>query len=78
MTVASWSGIRNDVTDAGGDGLGDALGISFLVEGELRRRSGLTELTANGGIALGHFRTALNGAWLIVFKSNGDVTSVTI
>lgn len=73
-----WSGIDNAQSAIGGDAPADATGISFLVDGEARRRAGMTQLAAHGGIALGGFRSPLNGAWLLIVKTTGAVESVAL
>lgn len=70
-----WDGIRDDQSDAGGSGLHDANGVSFFVDGELRRRSGLTRLTATGGMVLGAFSTAQSDSWLMIVTTNGAVVA---
>lgn len=73
-----WRGIEDGTTSVGGEGPTDATGISFWVEGEARRRPGLTQLAAHGGIGLGAFRSPINGAWLLIVKSTGDIESVSV
>lgn len=73
-----WRGIEDGRTTVGGQGPTDATGISFYVEGEARRRPGMTQLAAHGGIAMGAFRSAINGAWLLIAKSNGDIEAVSV
>ena len=46
--MRQWDGIRDDTSDVGGDGFSAATGVSFVVEGELRRRPGLTYLASYG------------------------------
>ncbi len=73
-----WEGLDDGETAIGATGPNDATGVSFIVDGELRRRAGLTQLAAHGGIALGGFRSPLNGAWVLVVKSTGDIESVAL
>jgi hypothetical protein len=73
-----WRSIEDAVSTVGGQGPVDATGISFYVEGEARRRPGMTQLTANGGIALGAFRSPLNGAWLLIAKASGAIEAVSV
>lgn len=76
--MRDWKGIRDDQTDVGGGSLSDATGVSLAVDGELRRRPGLTYLAAHGGTALAHFRSPVTGSWLLVVKSSGAVESVAL
>jgi hypothetical protein len=76
--MREWEGIRDDTSDVGGTGFSSATGISFTVEGELRRRAGLTYLASYGGNALAHFRSPITGAWLLVCRSNGDIESIDL
>jgi len=71
-----WKGINAAASDVSGDDAFDAVGVSFLIEGEIRRRPGLTKLCAIGGRAIGSFRSALAGAWLVIAKTNGDIVAV--
>jgi hypothetical protein len=73
-----WDGIHDDSSDIDSEALSTAVGVSFFVEGELRRRPGLTYCSANGGIALPHFRSPVTGSWLLVVKSTGAVESVAL
>jgi hypothetical protein len=74
----SWDGIHDDQTDIDSDSLSEAVGVSYFVEGELRRRPGLTYCAAHGGVALPHFRSPVTGAWLLVVKSTGAIESVQL
>ena len=80
--AVKWSGLHDDVSDVAhgkNDSLGSASrGMSFYVQGELRRRPGLTFLAAHGGIALGTFSSPVAGSWLILFKTNGELKSVAL
>lgn len=75
-----WDGIRDDRSAvSSGESLGSASrGVSFYVQGELRRRPGLTYLAAHGGNALGTFASPVAGSWLLVFKTNGELESVAL
>ncbi len=74
----SWDGIHDDSSDIDSEALSDAVGVSFFVEGELRRRPGLTYCAAHGGIALPHFRSPVTGSWLLVVKTTGVVEAVAL
>ncbi len=76
--MKKWLGIGNGSSDVGGEEPLDATGVSYFVDGEIHRRPGLTQLAASGGVALGAFRSPLNGAWLLIVKANGDIVSVAI
>lgn len=76
--MMQWDGIRDDQTVIDSKALSEAVGVSFLVEGELRRRPGLTYCAPHGGIALAHFRSPVSGSWLLVVKTTGDIESVAI
>lgn len=77
-SVSDWDGIHDDQSDIDSDGLSEAVGVSFFIEGELRRRPGLTYCTANGGLALAHFRSPVTGSWLLVVKSTGAVEGIAL
>lgn len=80
--ATKWGGVRDDVSEVAygdGEGLGSASrGMSFYVQGELRRRPGLTFLAAHGGTALGTFSSPVAGSWMLVFKTNGELKSVAL
>lgn len=77
---SKWEGMRDDLSQvASGGSLGSASrGLSFYVQGELRRRPGLTYLAAHGGTALGTFSSPVAGSWMLVFKTNGELESVAL
>lgn len=62
--MRQWPGLREDQTNVGGEGLSAATGISYYVEGELRRRPGLTYLADYGFISMCGFRSVLTGSWV--------------
>lgn len=68
-----WRGVESHISDVGGDHLLAAQGASFHVEGELRRRAGLSELAAYTGVALGTFVSEISGGWLLFAESDGEV-----
>ncbi len=72
-----WDGVRDDTSDVG-DGLSVMQGVSFAVEGELRRRPGLTALAAYGGPLTLAFRTTASGAWAVIVTSGGAIESVQL
>lgn len=73
-----WTGIQDsDSTIAGDDAL-DAVGVSFLVEKELRRRPGLLKLCALGGKAIGAFRSSVAGVWIVLADSSGNLKAVNL
>ncbi len=74
--MKQWPGMRADASEVGGEGLSSATGVSFSIDGELRRRPGLTYLANIGGVALSAFRSPVTGAWLNVVESDGDVKAV--
>jgi len=73
-----WLGIKDGDSVVGGDGAFDANGVSFEVEGELRRRPGLLKLFALGGRALGTFRSAIAGTWVVLADANGTLKAVNL
>lgn len=76
--MRQWQGIKDSETDVAGDGAINAIGVSFLVEGELRRRPGLTKSFPVGGRAIGAFRSSVNGAWVVLSTNNGNLTAVNL
>lgn len=73
-----WLGV-----DAGASSIGtgiplEAVGVSFDVGGELGRRQGLTALASTGGVAVGAFRSPVNGAWAIVVTTAGAIIAVNL
>lgn len=73
-----WLGIQDSESAVGGNDAFDAVGISFAVEKELRRRPGLLKLCAQGGRAIGAFRSAVAGVWIVIAKANGDLVAVNL
>lgn len=71
--MRQWDGIRDDLSDAGGEGLHDAIGVSFSTDGELGRRTGLTRLAAVGGMAMGAFHDSQGNSWLMLVTTSGAV-----
>lgn len=76
--MKTWAGLGDSATSVDADDAEDCVGISFAVEGVIQRRPGLTHLSSLGGNALGAFRSALDGAWLLVVTSTGTVESVAL
>jgi hypothetical protein len=76
--VKQWPGIRNDQTTIGGNGLSDARGVSYAVEGELQRRPGLSWAASVGGTSLGAFRTPFGAAWALLTQTDGAVVSIDL
>lgn len=76
--MTQWPGIRDDASDISSESLSEAIGVSFYVDGELRRRPGLTYCASNGGLALAHFRSPVSGSWLLVVSSAGAIDSVAL
>lgn len=76
--MRAWKGLRDDQTEVGGDGLSDATGVSFAVEGELRRRTGLSYLAASGGKSLATFRSPVTGSWILAATAAGAVNGIKL
>lgn len=76
--MRTWTGIKDSDTPIAGDDALDGVGLSFLVEKELRRRPGLTKICAAGGRALGAFRSAVAGVWIIIADASGNLKSVNL
>ena len=74
----SWDGIKDSESVVSGDGTYDAVGISFFVEKELRRRPGLAKLCAIGGRAIGAFRSSVAGVWIVIADSSGNLKAVNL
>lgn len=73
--LRQWEGVRRDGTAIGG-GAHYAQNVRYWLDGELQRRHGLTKFTAQGGIVLTHFRTALTGHWAVFRTSTGTIEAV--
>lgn len=71
-----WRGIVDDESEVGGDGLADARGLSFIIEGEVRRRPGFTWLASTGGHSLAAFRSPATDAWLMQTDTAGVISSI--
>lgn len=77
--MREWQGIRDDLSPAGNDqGMTTVIGASFYVTNELGRRSGLTAITASGGAALGSFRSAVTGSWLLIVTAAGTIEGIAL
>jgi len=76
--MRNWDGLRQDLADTGGDHFTDLRGVSWLVEGELRRRPGMTYLTDTGGVALISYRALDGTAFVVVIDSGGSVEEVSL
>ena len=78
--MRTWQGIRDSNTDAvESGGLGSASrGLSFAVEGELRRRAGLTYLTDQGAIVIGNLTSPLAGSFLILVGGDGNIEALSL
>lgn len=75
MTARRWLGLGDGSTEVDANDATDCVGIDFSVEGVIRRRPGLTHCVNLGGNALGSFRSPLNGAWLLIVTSGGNIES---
>ena len=73
-----WTGIKDSGSIVGGDDAKDAVGLSFLVEGELRRRAGLTRICLAGDWSMGAFRSPIDGVWLVFGANNSTVKAVNL
>lgn len=78
--MREWPGIKDSVSDAvEADALGNASrGLSFSVDGELRRRPGLTYLGDQGAISAGNLTSPLAGSWLILVGSDGNIEALSL
>ncbi len=72
-----WDGIRNDLSSVG-DGIETGSGISFSIEGEIRRRPGLTWLADFGGQLVQSFRSPITGAFAVIVTSSGTIEAVAL
>lgn len=68
--------MKDGQSDVGGEHARLAIGVSYHVEGELRRRSGLTKFCDIGGTAIGTFTDTRGVTWLIVVESDGEIRAV--
>ncbi len=75
---AHWLGIKDSESIVSGEDAYDAVGVSFLVEKELRRRPGLLKLCALGGRAIGAFRSSVAGVWIVLADSSGNLKAVNL
>lgn len=73
-----WQGINDGVSSVGTGVPVECYGVSFAVTGELGRRQGLTALAATGGVAIGTFRSPINGAWCLVVTAAGAIIAVNL
>lgn len=78
--MRTWQGIRDSQSDAvESGGLGNASrGLSFSVDGEVRRRTGLTYLEDQGALSMASLITPLAGAWLIAVGSDGNIEAISL
>lgn len=75
----NWEGLQDDQTGAGDEtGLINIIGVNYYADGQLSRRPGLTAITNLGGIALGTYKSAVSGTWLLVITSSGTIESVSL
>ncbi len=73
-----WIALRDDQSDVGGAALTKADSVSFRVDGEVRRRSGLTKVATGGAIYMGHIRSLIGGSSIVLVQSDGTVDSVAL
>lgn len=73
-----WPGLDDGVSSVGTGVPVEAVGVSFSVNGELGRRQGVTKLSTRGGIAIGSFRSPVNGAWAVAISDSGAIRSINL
>ena len=76
--MRKWIGVQDHISDVGGEALKTAESVSFRINGELRRRQGLTRVDTEGGIHIGHIRSPVAGSSLVVVQSDGTVEGLAL
>ena len=76
--MRNWEGLRQDLSDTGGDHFTDLRGVSWEVEGQLQRRPGLTYLTDTGGVEMTSYRGPDDVAYVVIINSAGSVEEIAL
>lgn len=75
--MSSWPGIRNDTADVG-EGLLSAIGVSYRVDEELRRRFCLGTKVLQSGILSTEFQHPVLGSYVIFNDGSGNLKSINL
>lgn len=76
--MKNWLGLGDDKTNVGTPSLEVAESISFRVNGELRRRAGLTKESIEGGLYMTHIKSLITGGFLVTVQSDGTIDAVSV
>ena len=68
--------MKDGESDVGGSHARLAIGLSYHVNGELRRRPGLTKFTDYGGESIGVFTDTRGVTWYVLVESDGEIQAI--